>query len=81
MKRILESIPEDDPSYFHCGYRIVFGPSKKWGIINVQSNKMIVDFVFDRIEWVKEKDLIVFNKDGKYAYCHFNNGDFVNNIY
>lgn len=81
MRVEIKPIPDDDPMYFHSGYRIIRGPSDKWGIIHVQSNRTIVDFVFDGIAWLKDKNLIRFYKDGKYALCHFNNGDFAKNIY
>ena len=50
-------------------YKIVVADDK-YGIVDNDNNKQVVETVFDNIEWKEDDELVVFRLGGKYAICH-----------
>lgn len=66
----LIEIREDDPRYFYKDYRIIKDPcTRKWGIKNIKTDKIIIKCIFDYIEWLKKEDMIEFRLNDKQALC------------
>ena len=60
------------PELCYREYRIVSNENGKWGIYNDEKEKLIVDFLFDKIEWCRHKiteeaKYLFFYKNGKMA--------------
>ena len=55
-------VPE---TYKH--YKIV-KHNNQYGIINLKNNTLIVDYVFDYIEWDEYAGVVIFKKNKKYAF-------------
>ena len=64
MRREVENV---DAPFLHI-YQIAT-ENDKYGIIDNNGN-IVVDYIFDYIEWHIEEELVEFRKNDKYAICH-----------
>lgn len=61
----------------HDNYRIVRNDSGKWGIRDENTMELIIDYVFEEIEWIKDIDCVQFTLEGKKALWKISRlGDF-----
>ena len=51
----------------HDNYRIVRNDSGKWGIRDENTMELILNYVFDQIEWLEDIDCVKFTLEGKVA--------------
>ena len=63
----MESIVESDKMAFK-GYEIIINEDQKYGIKDSKGT-LIIDCVFDDIEWLPSDNLVKFRIKNKYALC------------
>ena len=57
---------EDNPQYKHFK-KEKNSSTGKWGIRNISTNRLVVQYVFDDIVWYEYEGLVVFRLNGKEA--------------
>lgn len=51
-------------------YRTIRNDQNKWGIEDINTEELVIDYVFDEIKWLEEVDFVKFSLEGKEAIWH-----------
>lgn len=51
-------------------YRTIRNDQNKWGIEDKYTEELVIDYVFDKIEWIEDIDCVKFTLKGKEAIWH-----------
>lgn len=51
-------------------YRAIRNEQNKWGVEDKDTEELVIDYVFDKIEWIEDIDCVKFTLEGKEAIWH-----------
>lgn len=69
LNNMWKNISNDEDETMFRNYKIVV-KDDKYGIVDNENSKQIVEMIFDHIEWKEEDELVEFRLGDKYAICH-----------